>query len=132
MSVKNFSKQREEIKQVVQESKLHPTAEEVYEELRGRKSKVSLSTVYRNLHLLAGEGVLQKLYMPNGSLRFDRLLTPHQHAVCTVCNRVFDVNYDSKGLKEATEDQTGFTVSFIQMSIVGICSGCQACNMEIS
>lgn len=130
--MKNFSKQREEIRMAVQKSSVHPTAEDVYEVLRGQASKVSLSTVYRNLHLLAEEGILQKLYMPNGSLRFDGLLTPHQHAVCTACGKVFDVNYDAVGLEEAVEFQTGLTVSLVQVSIAGTCSVCKSTKKENS
>ena len=123
--MKNFSKQREEIRQVVKDSSVHPTAEDVYSVLRERISKISLSTVYRNLHLLAEEGILQKLYMPNGSLRFDGTLTPHQHAVCSICQKVFDVSYNALGLKEAVEEQTGMSVDLVQISILGVCQDCK-------
>ena len=38
----------------------HPTADQLYERVRRRLPRISLGTVYRNLEILAGQGVIQK------------------------------------------------------------------------
>ncbi len=80
----NYSKQREEIKKVVLENKLHPSANEVYEIMKWQQSTASLSTVYRNLNFLSDTGQIRKIYMPNGSVRFDGKLQEHHHVICVM------------------------------------------------
>ena len=53
----NYSKQREEIINILKESYSHPTAEEVYLLAKEKNPNISLGTVYRNLKLLTEEGI---------------------------------------------------------------------------
>ncbi|MBI3786840.1 MAG: transcriptional repressor [Ignavibacteriales bacterium] len=46
------SRQREKIFQVLKRTTSHPTAEWVYERVREQIPRISLGTVYRNLHIL--------------------------------------------------------------------------------
>ena len=48
-----FSQQRERIYQTVLESRAHPTAEMVYQQLKPEMPRLSLGTVYRNLQQMA-------------------------------------------------------------------------------
>ena len=56
MAIQRFSHQREEIYQAVCATKEHPTAQMVYDTLKPRMPRLSLGTVYRNLHQMAEEG----------------------------------------------------------------------------
>ena len=49
----NYSRQRELILKTVKESKSHPTAQEIYEFVKGKSPNISLGTVYRDLNFLA-------------------------------------------------------------------------------
>ena len=64
MAGKRYSRQRELIYQAVLGSKEHPTAEMVYQWLKPVAPNLSLGTVYRNLTLLAEEGVLIRMPFP--------------------------------------------------------------------
>ena len=64
-----FSQQRERIYQTVLESRAHPTAEMVYQQLKPEMPRLSLGTVYRNLQQMAREGRLTELDGP--VTRFD-------------------------------------------------------------
>ena len=59
-----FSQQRERIYQTVLESRAHPTAEMVYQQLKPEMPRLSLGTVYRNLQQMAREGRLTELDGP--------------------------------------------------------------------
>ena len=48
--MKNYSRQREEIINVIKDSYEHPTAEMVYMTVKSKDPAVSRSTVYRNLN----------------------------------------------------------------------------------
>ena len=70
----------------------HPTAADLYEITRARMPKISLGTVYRNLELLAENGVIQKLDIGGSEARFDGNPERHYHVRCVRCERVDDVH----------------------------------------
>ena len=121
----NFSKQREEIKQAVLESENHPTAEEVYHIVKQKHSTASLSTVYRNLNLLSELGMIRKIYMPNGCVRFDGALYQHFHSVCIKCGKVVNIDFCLDGLYQAVEEQTGMQSVQYCLIVEGLCTDCQ-------
>ena len=59
--MRNYSKQREEILNVVKEMRNHPTAEEIYEISKETIPNISLGTVYRNLNTLVNEKLIRKI-----------------------------------------------------------------------
>lgn len=76
-TLRRYSRQRERIYQAVHASREHPSAQMVYDLLREEMPRLSLGTVYRNLHQMAQEGMLQELEGPTA--RFDACLAPHAH-----------------------------------------------------
>ena len=86
-----YSRQREEILRVVQTTDTHPTADWVYEQVRKILPHVSLGTVYRNLNLLADEGLIQRVILDDGIVRFDGNTNDHHHFICTKTGKIYDV-----------------------------------------
>ena len=121
----NFSKQREEIKQAVLKSEQHLTAEEIYNIVKQKNEKISLATVYRNLNLLSDLGIIRKIYLPNGSVRFDSLLYQHYHGVCIECRKIFNIDLNLDNLYNVIEEQTGIQSVQYHFVIEGICTDCQ-------
>ena len=58
-----MTRQRRVILEALRGTTSHPTADEVYEMVRRRLPRISLGTVYRNLEILSGEGLVAKLEM---------------------------------------------------------------------
>jgi Fe2+ or Zn2+ uptake regulation protein len=75
----------------LRESKIHPTAADVYESVRKRLPKISLATVYRTLESLAAMGVIRKLETTGREYRFDGDVEPHHHLRCRICGRFEDI-----------------------------------------
>lgn len=121
----NFSKQREEIKQTVLKSEQHLTAEEIYCIVKQKNEKISLATVYRNLNLLSDLGIIRKIYLPNGSVRFDSLLYQHCHGVCIKCGKIFNIDLNLDNLYYMIEEQTGIQPVQYHFVVEGICTDCQ-------
>ena len=71
----------------------HPAADEVYLRVRDRLPHISLSTVYRNLELLAGEGLIRKIEHGGGQKRFDPVREDHSHFHCRGCGAMEDVPF---------------------------------------
>ena len=57
----NYSKQRELILAIVKNTKVHPTAEWVYQEAKKEMPSIGIATVYRNLNALAERGEFKRI-----------------------------------------------------------------------
>jgi len=124
MAGKRYSRQRELIYNAVLGSKEHPTAEMVYQWLKPANPNLSLGTVYRNLNLLAEEGIL--IRMPFPVERYDADVHPHSHFRCKGCGRVFDLElgYDGELDAQAGRTAPGFRVEGHDLTFTGLCEEC--------
>lgn len=123
MQTQRFSYQREQIYQAVCGTRDHPTAEMVYHTLKPELPRLSLGTVYRNLHQMAQEGRLMELDGPVA--RFDAVTTPHAHLRCDRCGGLTDLEglaYDA-GLDRLAE-KNGCIVTGHSLLFNGICPAC--------
>lgn len=117
--------QRLTIEKVIAECSEHPTAEEVYANTVKHLPNISVATVYRILNNMVEEGKLNKVRVPDGADRFDKILTPHSHICCSVCNRVDNVNTLFSPDKDWISDRLGYQVTGCVMTFEGICPHCQ-------
>lgn len=119
---KRFSHQREQIYLALQGTKSHPTAETVYAWLKPSMPKLSLGTVYRNLHQMAEEGRIMEI--PGPVVRFDANTAPHTHFSCCECGGVsdLDIPYDI-GLDQLVE-RNGSKVLTHNLMFYGVCPVC--------
>lgn len=79
------------ILEFLQETDSHPSAEEVFAHVRKTMPSISLATVYRNLNVLAEQGLVVKL-RHDGKWHFDGREGSHQHAIDTNTGRIIDVH----------------------------------------
>ena len=124
MKSQRFSQQRERIYEAVRTSMEHPSAQMVYDALRPEMPRLSLGTVYRNLHQMAQEGRLRELEGPVA--RFDAVLPSHTHIRCVRCGQVADLElpYDPALDREAAGD--GWIITGHELVFNGICPACGA------
>lgn len=122
------SKQRNEVLDILMNSYNHPTAEEIYNKLKENNSTASRGTVYRNLNLLVEKGMIIKIPIKNSADRFDYIRNNHNHAICDVCGKVFDFEYNIQlnETKKYLEEKEKFIVSENPNIIIhGICEQCK-------
>ncbi|MDD5938207.1 MAG: transcriptional repressor [Clostridiales bacterium] len=124
MAGKRYSRQRELIYQAVCDSDQHPTAEMVYQWLKPANPSLSLGTVYRNLNLLADEGILVR--MPFPVERYDADTRPHTHFRCRQCGCVFDfkISYDREIDAAAGTAEPEFRIEDHTLLFSGLCPRC--------
>lgn len=124
----NYSKQREEILEVIKNTRIHPTAEEIYEMVKKIDSKMSKSTVYRNIHILVENQTIEKITMKTGPDRFDYFHEPHHHVVCEKCGKVYDFVYDfeTEKIAKSVFKQTGVVTEVQAIVMDGICANCKS------
>ena len=121
-TLRRYSRQRERIYQAVHASREHPSAQMVYDLLREEMPRLSLGTVYRNLHQMAQEGMLQELEGPTA--RFDACLAPHAHIRCTCCGRVMDLSALEEPAPVRSAAEAGWQVERCSLMLEGICPAC--------
>jgi len=71
----------------------HPSADEVYLRVRERLPRISLGTVYRNLELMASQGMIRRLDTSSGQKRFDPVAGEHCHFRCSACGKIEDIPF---------------------------------------
>lgn len=128
--MEKYSKQREEILDVLKESYDHPTAEQIYERVREKKSTSSRGTVYRNLKNLEEKNKIIKISISDAPDSYDYIRDNHMHIICMQCKKVVDFEYNFKNetLKKLIKLQTEINPDLRTLSISGICKNCQMAN----
>lgn len=125
--LRRYSRQRERIYQALHASREHPSAQMVYDALREEMPRLSLGTVYRNLHQMAQEGLVRELEGPTA--RFDACLTPHAHIRCIRCGRVADLPAPNQLQIIQTAAESGWQVEGYHLMFDGICPACAGKNV---
>lgn len=125
MKKQRNTKQRQLILDAVRAHCDHPSADQIYLDVRAVDNRISRGTVYRNLNLLAQNGELLHIKVPNAD-RFDYRLDFHYHFLCTECGAVYNVplSYHSEMDQEVTS-KTGHTVERHHTIFEGLCTGCR-------
>lgn len=122
MTGKRYSRQREVIYRRLCETKEHPTAEMLYHWLKPENPSLSLGTVYRNLNLLADEGVITR--MPFPVERFDADTRPHAHFCCNGCGGVHDLELPYDDALDRAAEREGHQVDGHTLVFRGTCRQC--------
>lgn len=120
------TRQREAILRVLRNTKSHPTADLIYEEVRKEIPNISKGTVYRNLKVLREGGQISELNLNGTVSRFEAKQESHYHFRCEQCGRVFDVDEPiDRALDGKVAKRTGFKISYHQLEFRGVCHDCQ-------
>jgi len=119
--------QRAAVLKALATSPNHPTAEEIYQQVRQDFPMTSLATIYKTIALLKELGEIQELSFGAGSSRFDCFRSsPHPHLICTRCNTIVDI--DGHAFNEITQpvaQSTGYQIFAHRLELFGVCPRCQ-------
>lgn len=120
--------QRLLIYQTLLQSKAHPTAQALYDQLKDKLPSLSQATVYNTLQALVDAGLIQEIgEAGDGAIHYDADLTPHVNLICTRCHRVddfFDVPLNTVAQQVAGE--SGYRIQGARVAYYGLCPECQA------
>ena len=122
----HMTRQRAAVYDYLSSVEHHPTAEEVFLNVKRQLPKISLATVYKNLEALAACEAISKLTYGDGSARYDIRTDHHYHTRCLNCGGMWDLEAASgKSALEQIKPQSGFTVSDIRLELLGYCKDCK-------
>ena len=114
--------QRLAVMEFLNNNTTHPTADEIYNQLKKKYPAISLATVYKNLDVLKEAGEVKELTIIKEKSFWDFKTEPHGHFFCRVCKRVFDIDFDHSVLKKIPE--SGHAIENVEVYFYGVCSDC--------
>jgi Fur family transcriptional regulator, peroxide stress response regulator len=119
--------QRLTILRILAKSEGHPSAEQIYEQIRADYPTTSLATIYKTLSLLKNMGeVFEVTFASVGSHYDGNKPYPHPHLICTKCGQILDPQCESMaGIAEEIARQTGYRITHQQLNFLGLCPRCQ-------
>lgn len=120
--------QRYAVLKILAESRNHPSAESIYEQLAADYPTMSPATVYKTISLLKKNSEILELEFSGMSNRYDgHKPYPHPHLICTNCGTILDPPMlDLEKLKKVMMQETGFRISSHRLDFYGLCPECQS------
>jgi Fur family peroxide stress response transcriptional regulator len=108
-------------------SRDHPTAQKVYDEVKKIYPTVSLAIVYKTLEVLKNLDLIQEINLPQGQARFDSYTKPHINLICLQCGDIADLD-DTTAIEIAGKVAAAakFKPKGQRIDIFGICRRCSA------
>src|SRR5215204_7520736 len=89
-----LTRQREVVLRVIRDEKEHLTANEVFDKAKQLLPSISFATVYNSLRYLKDAGHIAEISFGNGASRFDSMTSRHDHALCTKCGKLVDIEME--------------------------------------
>ncbi|GHC79419.1 transcriptional repressor [Nocardiopsis terrae] len=89
----------------------------------------SLSTIYRTVHRMAQEELLDTVHSPDGERLYRRCRTParHHHLFCRLCGRVEEIVHlaELAEVAERVRGTSGFGELDYSFELTGVCPRCR-------
>ena len=115
-------KYAEEILAAVTGLQRHPTAEQVFMEMKKEHPSIAIGTVYKHLNALAEEGLLHRITESGSPDRYDRT-ERHDPLICSRCGKITDVRLPD--MQERIREALGQEILSYDLRIRYICPACR-------
>jgi len=107
------------------------TPEQVFEHVRKNIPSISLATIYKNVDTFVQHKILRDVSPNYGSRRIESASAPHDHFVCRVCRRVFDLpQHTTLSSPSKSNLPEGAAVEYSLVEFVGICEDCISAELK--
>ena len=117
-----MTKYAQQILDLVLCSTEHPTAEQIFLQMKQENSKIAQATVYNNLNAIVADGKLIRLSQPGAPDRYDNT-TRHDHLICTRCGALADFKFTD--LTHDIEAALGARIQSYDLRIHYLCPACR-------
>ncbi|MBM4284960.1 MAG: transcriptional repressor [Deltaproteobacteria bacterium] len=104
----------------------HPTAEQIYEQVRREMPAISFNTVYKTLEIFCQKGLIVKVNPLHEVARYDVQTHHHTHLICRGCHLIVDLDWPEAPLPEPpgvlSQD---FRIEHQSLIYWGLCPRCR-------
>ncbi len=119
---KRNTAQKQAIFSLLSSRRDHPSATQMYEDLKEKFPSLSRATVYRVLNNAADEGLILRIHVGTED-HFDGAQEGHCHIICTNCNDIYDAPFPKEAIS-SLEKESGYKVSDRHVEFYGLCPKC--------
>ncbi len=120
-----LTKQRAVVLEAIRTADEHLTANDIFESARNLLPGISFATVYNSLRYLKEAGMIAEKNFGTGASRFDRMTTRHDHALCTSCGKLVDMELEMpQELIDMAASFSKFQPESIELTLRGLCEEC--------
>lgn len=117
-----ISKQRILILDYLMTHPIHPTAEEIFNDLKSEDPAISQATIYNNLNLFVKHKLVKELDFNMTSKRYEFYKKSHAHFICEVCGNIEDVEVNEVDYEKSL---SMYQIDNVEVTFRGICPECQ-------
>ncbi len=96
----------------------HPSADQVWNEVKKTFPMISRATTYNTLNIFVGKGLLRQLDLAEGRVVFDPNTEPHHHFIDEDTKRIHDIPWDAIAVGDVS-NLDGFDVEEYQVVLRG-------------
>lgn len=107
----------------------HPTADEIFKDLKSKDPVLSQATVYNTLNLFVDHNLISELDFNQPSKRYEFYSFNHSHFLCENCGKILDLNIKEEDLQ--FKELEKFDVNNIEVIARGICPSCDKEKEEV-
>lgn len=101
--------------------------DELLEAVRRQIPSADFSTVFRAMHTLERDGVVDQVDLGDGKARYETRRDHHEHIRCTVCGLVSEVpGCVVEDAVAQIQRRTGYVVNGHHVVFAGVCRPCRA------
>lgn len=105
----------------------HPSAETLHKRITKEIPSISLDTVYRTLATLEQHGLVNRIQTAESQARFEAVIGPHHHLICSSCKAVLDIEWPEFDRIELPETARTWGIVDTKNAVMyGICSRCSS------
>jgi len=117
-----ITSQRLIVLQYLDENCTHPTADQIYSDLKTNNPSLSKTTVYNALDALQTHGIIQAITISGTELHYDIGHDMHHHFYCKKCGKIIDIDISCPNVEKMKG--FGHKIEEIHGYIKGICKEC--------
>jgi Fur family peroxide stress response transcriptional regulator len=117
--------QRLGIFRILEGNSTHPSAEDVFKEIRENYPTISFTTVYKTLEIMEKMGEILRVTIDEQRKHYDPDTNVHHHIICSKCNKISDIKKEYVKPRLPREVLDEFTPSGYQISFYGTCKKCR-------
>jgi Fe2+ or Zn2+ uptake regulation protein len=114
--------QRLEILKYLDDHRTHPTADEIFSELKESNPSLSKTTVYNSLEILKSHKIIQSLSISGSETRYDFKSSMHHHFLCKKCGKIVDIDIKCPNIEKVS--QIGYKIDEVHGYFIGVCNKC--------
>ena len=105
------------VQQLLNGKNRHFTAEDLYEEMKSKKSNISLATIYNTLHSFVDKKILKLVSVKEGKTIFCTNMKNHYHFFNPKTGKLTDIPYKGIKINKLPKPPKGTKIDNIEITI---------------